>query len=266
MPFVQPWIFFFVLTVFSWSGVASVQCRDVFQLESLQSSEVLDELFGIGRFDAKQLFKEGKFQEAAWIASQKYGDRHVRAQIEELIAADMKEGQPAADPVRIEGGSTVAELVGMESGHLVVFKPAVKYWEPVQRARAGRNYNAKHEVAGYRLSKLLEWDVVGVTVEGQVSGREGSLQSFVHRDSSVMSPESIHRLEIFDHLIDNRDRVVASYKNALSFKGRAIGYDHGLAFQPSNEFVVGTFRPVSLKNLQLDPSTKDIYVDLKTKI
>ena len=95
----------------------------------------------------------------------------------------------------------------------------------------------KREVATYRLSAALGWDVVPPTVIATGPMGEGSLQAFVDADfsehyftllESRTGLDDLRRLCALDLIANNTDRK--SGHCLLGRDGRIYGIDHGLSF------------------------------------
>ncbi|MCC6314857.1 MAG: hypothetical protein IT337_12685 [Thermomicrobiales bacterium] len=94
----------------------------------------------------------------------------------------------------------------------------------------------QREVAAYRLSRWLEWDLVPPTVVRDGPHGIGSLQLYIEPDPErtdsprawgACAPE-IERIVLFDHIANNADRKIG---HCLRDKqGKAWGIDHGLTF------------------------------------
>ncbi len=117
-----------------------------------------------------------------------------------------------------------------------------------QRTHDGRAYavfydRAVHEVAAYRLARLLGLDMVPPTVIREYEGHLGSLQLWVERartakqrqDSGDLAPEPIrwmHQravMEVFDALVGNADRNTGN--SLVDERWRLWMIDHTRAFQ-----------------------------------
>ena len=109
----------------------------------------------------------------------------------------------------------------------------------------------RREVAAYRLSEALGWDLVPETVLRQVAPfGVGSLQRFVNADFSqhyftmIDSPEyshTLHAMCAFDVVANNADRK--SGHCLLGDDGRVLGIDNGLSFhvEPKLRTVIWEF-------------------------
>jgi hypothetical protein len=104
------------------------------------------------------------------------------------------------------------------------------------------------EVAAYRVSAFLGWDLVPPTVLRDGPMGTGSVQQFVHHDPSqhyftLLDDPSLHlrlaQLATFDLLINNADRKGGHVLRAIEPE-RLVGIDHGLTFhtQPKLRTVI----------------------------
>lgn len=96
----------------------------------------------------------------------------------------------------------------------------------------------KREVASYRLTKLLGWDVIPPTVIHDGPLGPGSLQ--LYRQPIEPDPETpvedvwgqrtlpIEQIVLFDHIANNADRKIAHC--LIDHTGKIWGIDHGLTF------------------------------------
>ena len=125
-------------------------------------------------------------------------------------------------------------LVHEERSMQVVYKPTQgesPLWDFPQRSLARR------EVAAYRLSRALGWDLIPPTVYRHKNAPfgPGSLQLFVDHDPQVhfftLTPEqkqSLRPLAVFDLLANNADRKGGHL--LLATDGRLWVIDHGICF------------------------------------
>lgn len=93
---------------------------------------------------------------------------------------------------------------------------------------------AHREIAAFRLSRLLSWDLVPVTVLRDGPFGTGMVQEWIEIDPSVDVIELVQshdprlaHLALFDALINNTDRKVG---HILPIAGRVLGCDHGVSF------------------------------------
>jgi hypothetical protein len=94
------------------------------------------------------------------------------------------------------------------------------------------------EVAAYRLSKLLGWDIVPPTVIREGPHGVGSVQIYVEPmpESRDWNPQrfwgqcslEIERIVLFDHIANNADRKLSHCLRDV--RGKVWGIDHGLTF------------------------------------
>ena len=98
----------------------------------------------------------------------------------------------------------------------------------------------RREVAAYRVSAFLGWDLVPLTVLRDGPLGPGSVQLFVPHDPSdhyftLVEQPALHRrlaqLATFDLLVNNADRKGGHVLRVLH-ADRLVGIDHGLTFHP----------------------------------
>jgi uncharacterized repeat protein (TIGR03843 family) len=98
----------------------------------------------------------------------------------------------------------------------------------------------RREVAAYRVSALLGWDLVPPTVLRDGPHGRGSVQQFVPHDPSdhyfvLIAEPALHarlaQLATFDLLINNADRK-GGHVLRVRDEDRLVGIDHGLTFHP----------------------------------
>ena len=94
----------------------------------------------------------------------------------------------------------------------------------------------RREVATYRLSRLLGWDLVPFTIVADGPKGVGSLQEYIDpvdddysnlRDSAG---DAFRRMALFDYIANNADRKAIHCLQGAD--GRIWGIDHGLTFHP----------------------------------
>ena len=106
----------------------------------------------------------------------------------------------------------------------------------------------RREVAAYRVSAFLGWDLVPPTVLREGPLGTGSVQQFVHHDPAqhyftLLDDASLHprlaQLATFDLLVNNADRKGGHVLRAVE-RDRLFGIDHGLTFhtQPKLRTVI----------------------------
>lgn len=129
----------------------------------------------------------------------------------------------------------VAMLTGDGREQLAIYKPRGGE-APLYDFPTGTLY--LREVAAYRLSRLLGWNLVPPTIIRTGPHGVGSLQLYIepareepdwdaHRFWDATS-EAIERLVLFDHIANNADRKIGHcLRDAL---GNIWGIDHGLTF------------------------------------
>jgi hypothetical protein len=97
----------------------------------------------------------------------------------------------------------------------------------------------QREVATYRLSAALGWDLVPETVLRDGPLGVGMVQRFVDHDPDEHyftlleeNAERFHRFAVFDVLVNNADRKGGHCLHELP-DGPILGIDHGLTFHPA---------------------------------
>ncbi len=117
---------------------------------------------------------------------------------------------------------------------------------------------AQREVAAFRLSETLGWDVVPPTLLRDGPYGIGMVQSWIDIDEEIDivevgqgDHEDIIRMVLFDALVNNTDR---KFGHLLPLNGRIFGCDHGVTFHQEDKLrtVLWHFRgepiPVALLN------------------
>ncbi|HEX6256795.1 MAG TPA: SCO1664 family protein [Euzebyales bacterium] len=98
----------------------------------------------------------------------------------------------------------------------------------------------RREVAAYRVSAFLGWDLVPPTVLRDGPHGQGSVQQFVPHDPadhyfSLVADPALHprlaQLATFDLLVNNADRK-GGHVLRVRDDDRLVGIDHGLTFHP----------------------------------
>ncbi|CAN5783613.1 SCO1664 family protein [soil metagenome] len=136
----------------------------------------------------------------------------------------------------IPWGSNYSFAVALEhetGTHLGIYKPRAGE-APLHDFLHGTLY--LREIAAYRLSRMLEWNIVPPTVERDGPHGVGSLQLYVQPGSDLEDPESFwgdtslenERFVLFDHVANNADRKLSHC--LVDVIGRRWGIDHGLTF------------------------------------
>ncbi len=161
----------------------------------------------------------------------------------------MDPSPPDDDPVRllcsaeldVVGGlagasnHTLLVRLGHEGEDFAVYKPR-RGERPLWDFPSGTLCN--REVAAYRVSAFLGWDLVPPTVLRDGPLGTGSVQQFMHHDPAqhyftLLDDPSLHRrlaqLATFDLLINNADRKGGHVLRTVA-PVRVVGIDHGLTF------------------------------------
>ena len=129
--------------------------------------------------------------------------------------------------------SFAVAMEGLHGTHLAIYKPKAGE-TPLHDFRQGTLY--KREVASYRLSRWLGWDLVPPTIERDGPHGIGSLQIYVHPADDIDDPQTFwgarslinERLVLFDHIANNADRKLSHC--IVDASGKVWGIDHGLTF------------------------------------
>jgi hypothetical protein len=136
----------------------------------------------------------------------------------------------------IPWGSNYSFAVVMEVEevtHLAIYKPRAGE-APLHDFRHGTLY--KREVASYRLSRWLGWDLVPPTIAREGPHGTGSVQIYIEPGGDLEDPESFwgattlsnERVVLFDHIANNADRKLTHC--LVDTAGKVWGIDHGLTF------------------------------------
>lgn len=140
---------------------------------------------------------------------------------------------------------TLLVRVGADDDRFAVYKPQ-QGERPLWDFPSGTLH--RREVAAYRVSAFLGWDLVPPTVLRDGPLGEGSVQQFVHHDPGehyftlIDDPawhERLAQLATFDLLVNNADRKGGHVLRMLE-SDRLVGIDHGLTFhvQPKLRTVI----------------------------
>ena len=175
--------------------------------------------------DQKVLFllKLGLYQEAVW----EMNDKHMFAQskvVDTFLSWILSEGQVREIKHLGMGGASNPYRVALPFGVTGVFKP-IKLHPSV---------NYKSEIAAYKLDRMLEFNLVPMTVKRTIKNMKGSIQYFVQDSNESIKTHGSTRsnnLNVFDYLISNMDR---NRGNLLVAWGREVAIDHGLSFRGVN--------------------------------
>lgn len=258
----------FVLTLVPASGFADLKptsaggfCRDVFSIEKThEKNRASVEKVLADHPVVRELLNRGRFQEAAWKAE---NNRQVQLHklLEKYLETSLLTGISKAKFNRIRQGATSEVFIAALPGGLYgIWKPDPKSWEYVDRDYSWLA-NPKAEIAAYEIDRALGLGMVPVTVEAKFQGIKGSLQVFVEKTEGH-DYSSEKKMQLFDYLINNWDRHEF---NRLSYDGRVVAIDHGLAFQPSGK-ERGYNPPESIDRLPIDEDTRPFFVLLKNRL
>jgi hypothetical protein len=142
---------------------------------------------------------------------------------------------------------------------LAIYKPRSGE-APLHDFRGGTLF--RREVAAYRLSRRLDWNLVPPTVIRHGPHGTGSLQLYVQPASEVDDPHEFwgdlclenERIVLFDHIANNADRKLSHC--LLDAGGQRWGIDHGLTFNevPKLRTVMWQFAGMPIS----DPLRKDL--------
>jgi hypothetical protein len=160
-----------------------------------------------------------------------------RAPLGDAEAVAMLESAEFVAEKLVPWGSNYTFAVGLTapegSDHLGIYKPR-RGERPLWDFPTGTLY--RREVASYRLSRLLGWDIVPPTVVRNGPHGVGSLQLYVapvagnEDDHQFWGQriEPIEKIVLFDHIANNADRKIGHC--LVDHGGRIWGIDHGLTF------------------------------------
>lgn len=216
-------LFIAVLAFQLLSPWASAQqlCSDIFSAKTVISAKSVDS-------KVENLLKSNRLQEAAWIAL-RLGDKASFDRIENNLKLELETGTVlSSDFMGIGAGETY--LIQMKSGVRGVFKPDPQFWVQADSfAKDIANTNA--EVDAYRVDRMLNLNVVPLTVEREFKGIRGSLQAFVSSEfTSAYDKTTYRKMRILDYLIHNTDRHELNF---LISPEQVVAIDHGMAFRNS---------------------------------
>lgn len=235
-------------------------CRDVFSIEKThENNRTIAEKKMAEHPAIRALVNRGRVQEAAWLAD---NNRHAQLQkvLENYLETSLLTGISKGKFKRMSEGTSEVFMAELPGGLYGIWKPDPKSWEYVDRDYSWLA-NPKAEVAAYELDRAIGLGIVPVTVEAKFQGIKGSLQVFVEKTAGH-EYSSEKKMEIFDYLINNWDR---HNFNRLSFEGRVVAIDHGLAFQPKGK-ELGFNPPESIDRLPLDEDTRPFIILLKNRL
>ena len=125
----------------------------------------------------------------------------------------------------------LADPNGLEQ--LAIYKPRSGE-APLHDFRSGTLF--RREVAAYRLSRRLGWELVPPTVIRSGPHGTGSLQLYIQPAAEIDDPHDFwgdtcldnERIVLFDHIANNADRKLTHC--LLDAGGHRWGIDHGLTF------------------------------------
>jgi hypothetical protein len=125
-------------------------------------------------------------------------------------------------------------------------------WKNVESKSGGIVDNWQHEIAAYRIDKLIGLNMIPVTVEREFKGKKGSLSLWAESKYSLLKimedgiemPESVftqtddmkYIARLFDSLIANDDRTQQNFLFTADW--RTILVDHSRAFQSSRKYTI----------------------------
>ena len=201
------------------------------QETSIANVSLLHRLFSLrprpGACSVEDDLAAHRFLEAAWRLYELRAHDRYRAELEHIET--ILQGEPIARVRRSRRtrGKTRPRHVQLCNGVEAIFK----------------HENAAHEVAAYRLDKLLELNIVPVTVERAVEGVCGSLQYLLKGATTVKQtlkqgrrsdpPTNRDDVAFFHYLIQNADGWAPS-NLLVTDSSRYAAVDHGDGF-PAHE-------------------------------
>jgi hypothetical protein len=173
-----------------------------------------------------------------------------------------------------EGEITSAQLVPWGSNYtfaVVITRPNGAEQSAIYKPREGEAplYDFpggtlyKRELASYRLSRRLGWNIVPPTIIRDGPHGVGSVQLYVEPDRSITDHDTfwnqcrpeIERIVLFDHIANNADRK--SGHLIRDRHGRLWGIDHGLTFNHVPKLRTVLWQYVGL------PVADDLLADLE---
>lgn len=155
---------------------------------------------------------------------------------EDVALCLLAEGEITASQL-VPWGSNYTFAVALSSPdgreQLAIYKPR-QGEAPLYDFPDGTLY--KRELASYRLSKRLGWNVVPPTIIRDGPHGVGSVQLYLEPDHALKDPTAfwsqcrpeIERIVLFDHIANNADRKLGHLLRDRH--GRLWGIDHGLTF------------------------------------
>jgi hypothetical protein len=172
---------------------------------------------------AKELVRQNRLQEAIWLyrhhPEAHATVQHLTAHLEDIL----KHGHFKIVPKNL-GGATEKHFLVFDAGISGIFK--------AEDHAAGLDPDA--ELASYRVSELLELDLVPMTVRRVVDHRPGTIQYFMGGLTSGKATHSssinFRKLLVLDYLVSNTDRTVENFLYWTE-QDRVVAIDHGQAFK-----------------------------------
>jgi hypothetical protein len=179
--------------------------------------------------EAERFFQDSKLQEALWI-SRESGNQEGARELERDLRGIME-----SDNYRVRKayltGKTPKIILDFRNGIKALFKPT-----PNPKSRYAFATCERCEVAAYRLDRVLEFDIVPMTVLRTIRGVRGSAQYFIQERKENLVPgvgkftESFNRMAVFDYIVGNSDRHEDNWLYWVD-QDRVIAIDHGLSFR-----------------------------------
>lgn len=209
---------------------------------------------------AKKYLADERYQEAIWTLrfAKKFEDADV---IEKDLIEKMSKNQMQF--LEVLGGVSGSDKVKLGEGELYgVFK--------------SKNYYYVNEIAAYRLDRLLNLNIVPLTIARKhPTNNEGSLQYFIRdkRDNPIYHgqdfefrsypyPENQKKMWLLDYLLDNHDRHGLNWFKRFGDQTVAIDYGYALGRELGRDSIRGAIMQPELlpdgdlleKLKQLSPS------------
>lgn len=185
------------------------------------------------------------------------GHTESAAQLEHQLK-QVLESAPLEKVRILGGGLSESWLVQFSDNVFAVVKPADRL----------NPRSPWHEVAAYRMDRLLNLHIVPLTVLRSVGEKTYSVQLYYpasqrfQAKSSLQSADAIQikDLQVFDTVIANQDRHIKDAHNVLEgLEGRLVAFDHGRTFaadyQPYKTLAGGS---VNLKQALLAVTAADL--------
>ncbi len=172
---------------------------------------------------AEEMVKAHRLQEAIWLYRHDTQAHTLVQHLTSHLKDIMEHGHFKIVPKNL-GGATEKLFLVFDDGISGIFK--------AEDHSAGLDPDA--EIASYRVSELLELDLVPMTVRRVVDHKPGTIQYFIGglKSGGAENASSINfrKILIFDFLVSNTDRTVENFLYWPE-QNRVVAIDHGQAFK-----------------------------------